>query len=166
MKRMFTNQNKAKGRLDSSLTNGQFYLAGMAAGSANGILACPIEHIRIRLQTQATGPLLYNGPIDCIRKINAAGGFTGLFRGFFPTLVREGHGMGAYFLTFEALVHREMKKHNVARADIPGWKLCLFGACAGYSVSNTIAQIELSWRQALIIVANPLTTDVVHSLPY
>lgn len=134
MKRTFTAQNKAKGLLDSSLSNTQFYLSGMAAGTANGVLAAPIEHIRIRLQTQAVGPALYNGPIDCIRKITAASGFTGLFRGFMPTLIREGHGMGAYFLTFEVLVKREMRSKNVERADIPGWKLCLFGAGAGYSV--------------------------------
>lgn len=94
MKRTLIAGNERKGLADTRLTNGQFYLSGAAAGMANGLLACPIEHIRIRLQTQASGPAMYNGPIDCIRKISAGSGFSGLFRGLVPTFIREGHGMG------------------------------------------------------------------------
>lgn len=48
------------------LTNPQLYTAGVAAGVANSFVAGPVEHIRIRLQTQATK--VYNGPLDCARK--------------------------------------------------------------------------------------------------
>ncbi|ANB11623.1 Ymc1p [Sugiyamaella lignohabitans] len=143
MKRTLTASNERKGWKDPGLTHNQFYVAGAAAGLANGFLACPIEHIRIRLQTQGAGPALYKGPIDCIRKITAASGTSGLFRGIVPTLVREGHGMGAYFLTFEALVDRDIRKNNIARKDIPGWRLCSYGAMAGYAMWITAYPIDV-----------------------
>lgn len=142
MKRHFMSANMKKGH-DPVLTDGQFYMSGMAAGMANAILACPIEHIRIRLQTQTTGPALYKGPIDCIRQISAASGLPGLFRGMGPTLLREGHGMGAYFYTFEALVKRDMASNNIERKDIPGWRLCLYGAGAGYAMWFTVYPIDV-----------------------
>lgn len=97
-----------------------------------------MELIRIRLQTQPVNAKLYNGPIDCIRKIYQAGGFKSLYRGLGPTIGREGHGMGfagilsylmtrMYFLTYETLIHRDTSQ-GINRKDIPEWKLCLYGA--------------------------------------
>lgn len=60
----------------------------------SGLIVGPVELIRIRLQTQPVNAKLYNGPIDCIRKIYQAGGFKSLYRGMGPTIGREGHGMG------------------------------------------------------------------------
>lgn len=94
MKRTFIAQNKAKGATDTGLSNSQFYISGTAAGLANAFLASPIEHIRIRLQTQTAGNQLYSGPVDCIKKIHGEAGIRGIFRGIAPTLLREGHGMG------------------------------------------------------------------------
>lgn len=54
----------------------------------------PVELIRIRLQTQPAKAKLYNGPIDCIKKIYNVAGVRGLYRGLGPTITREGHGMG------------------------------------------------------------------------
>lgn len=48
------------------LTSPQLYAAGVSAGVANSFVAGPVEHIRIRLQTQATQ--IYSGPLDCARK--------------------------------------------------------------------------------------------------
>ncbi|OLL27094.1 putative mitochondrial carrier [Neolecta irregularis DAH-3] len=123
MKRFFAANNNG-----APMRPSQFYLAGMAAGLANAALASPIEHVRIRLQTQST----FSGPLDCIRKIYSAYGLKGIFRGFFPTAIRESLGAGAYFFTYESLVARELKKGK-RRADISSIKLCLFGASAGYA---------------------------------
>lgn len=153
MKRYFHEHNKAKGIASNHLSNSQFYLSGAAAGLANGFLAAPIEHIRIRLQTQGTGVQLYKGPIDCIRQIVQQGGVSGLFRGLMPTLIRESHGMGAYFWAFEAMVKREIKTHNIKRSDIPGWKLCLFGAMAGYAMWLTVYPID--------VIKSKLQTDAL-----
>ncbi|KAK9369140.1 mitochondrial carrier domain-containing protein [Lipomyces kononenkoae] len=134
MKRFYQRQNISTGSSDG-LTYTQYYVAGSMAGLANSILACPIEHIRIRLQTQtAASPKQFSGPMDVIRKITHSSGIAGIFRGITPTLIREGHGMGVYFLTYEYLVNRDMAKNNIARTDIPGWRLCVYGGCAGYGV--------------------------------
>lgn len=142
MKRYFTKSNASAGHSDSRLTNSQFYISGAAAGVANSALACPIEHIRIRLQTQTSN--LYSGPIDCIRKIvSLSNGASGLFRGITPTIIREGHGMGMYFLTFEALVKRDQHKNKIERSEIPGWRLCSYGALAGYSMWLAVYPIDV-----------------------
>lgn len=152
MKRTFNAQNAKNGKADSPLSHSQFYVSGMAAGIANGFLASPIEHIRIRLQTQtSTTHKLYNGPIDTIKKIYAGSGVKGIFRGLVPTQIREGHGMGAYFLAFEALVEHDMSSNKIERKDIPGWRLCLYGACAGYAMWFTSYPID--------VVKSKLQTD-------
>lgn len=97
----------------------------------------------IRLQVQTADNKLFHGPIDCIKKMYGAGGIQGIYRGIMPTLVRESHGMGMYFLTFEALVKREMALKDCQRKDIPGWKLCMYGAGAGYGMWTTAYPIDV-----------------------
>ncbi|CAN6598795.1 mitochondrial glycine transporter Ymc1p [Trichomonascus vanleenenianus] len=143
MKRTFLAQNEAAGLKDTSLNPTQFFLSGAAAGLANGFLASPIEHIRIRLQTQTSGPLLYNGPIDCVKQMYQGSGVPGVFRALTPTLFREAIGMGLYFLTFEALVQKDTERNKIARTEIPGWRLCLYGAGAGYAMWGAIYPVDV-----------------------
>ena len=116
------------------LSYGQYYLAGAGAGIANSFVAGPVEHVRIRLQTQPSGAArLYTGPLDCIQKlVSQEGIFRGLYRGQMPTILREGQGFGLWFLTYEYLMHRTINEGKMARNDIPAWQLALYGAAAGY----------------------------------
>ena len=67
-KRMFADQNKSRGlSVNGNLSNLQLYSSGALAGIANSVLAGPIEHVRIRLQTQKKGHAIH-GPFDCIRQ--------------------------------------------------------------------------------------------------
>lgn len=153
MKRHYNAQNIARGLpAGTPLTNSQFYLSGVAAGVANGFLAGPIEHIRIRLQTQTTVKL-FDGPIDTIKKLHSAGGVRGIFRALVPTQLREGHGMGAYFLAFEALVDNDVRRNNIQRKDIPSWRLCTYGACAGYAMWLNVYPLD--------IIKSKLQTDAL-----
>ncbi|KAE8387516.1 mitochondrial carrier protein [Aspergillus alliaceus] len=94
----------------------QFYLAGAGAGVATSILSGPVEHIRIRLQTQPHGTAgIYNGPWDCTRKIIRTAGIPGIYRGQAVTLLREIHG------------YRQQKK----REELPNWQIALCGGLAG-----------------------------------
>ncbi|KAK0565612.1 Mitochondrial carrier protein ymc2 [Tilletia horrida] len=132
LKREFSNQNSAKTNgLNSALTLTQLYAAGAAAGIANSFVAGPIEHIRIRLQTQATK--IYHGPLDCFSKITAQAGSMGIFRGMVPTLLREGVGTGSYFFVYENLVQWYLRRQGpgTTRADLPTVNAMAFGACAG-----------------------------------
>ncbi|KAI9823286.1 MAG: hypothetical protein M1832_002510 [Thelocarpon impressellum] len=119
-----------------TLSYTQYYLCGAIAGLSNTLLSAPIEHVRIRLQTQPHKPStrLYSGPLDCIRKLSSpsAGGVTGgLYRGTSVTLLREAQAYGFWFLTFEYLMALEQRRLSTPRESIPPWKVALFGGLAG-----------------------------------
>jgi solute carrier family 25 carnitine/acylcarnitine transporter 20/29 len=132
MRRRLLRQNQLSNPTASKLSYTQYYLAGAYAGIGNSILSGPIEHIRIKLQTQPSGQKrLYTGPGDCIRKIYAVDGVKGIYRAQVPTMLREAQGFGLWFLTFEFLVQWSVTATGGKRDDLPAWKLCGFGAIAG-----------------------------------
>lgn len=116
-----------------TLTYGQYYAAGAFAGLTNSVLSGPIEHVRIRLQTQPHGKdRLYRGPLDCIKKLSAHEGvLRGLYRGQAVTLYREAQAYGVWFLTFEYLMNQDMKRNHVERKDISTAKVGFYGGLAG-----------------------------------
>ncbi|KAF2166182.1 hypothetical protein M409DRAFT_55051 [Zasmidium cellare ATCC 36951] len=140
-KRAFEAQNAAKlhksvDQLDKEpqpLSYGQYYAAGAFAGLANTILSSPIEHVRIRLQTQPHGAArLYSGPLDCITKLSRSPSVArGLYRGTSVTLLREAQAYGFWFLTFEYLMNQDAKRNAYARKDIATWKIATYGGLAG-----------------------------------
>lgn len=97
------------------------------------MLSGPIEHVRIRLQTQPHGAnRLYDGPLDCIRKLSAHDGIlNGLFRGQAVTVLREIQAYGVWFLTFEYLMNLDAKLNNVKRDDISSIRVATYGGLAG-----------------------------------
>lgn len=116
-----------------TLSYTQFYLSGAFAGLTNTFLSSPIEHIRIRLQTQAHGPgRLYAGPVDCARKLTASAGVgRGVYRGTSVTLLREAQAYGVWFLVFEYLMNADAARNGVERRAVPTWKVALYGGLAG-----------------------------------
>ncbi|KAL4975815.1 mitochondrial carrier domain-containing protein [Aspergillus desertorum] len=102
-----------------ALAPSQAFLAGGLAGLANSLVSGPTEHIRIRLQTQSAPPSSpssrpdrvqtqrpYNGAYSCLRRITAAAGLTGLYRGQVPTMLREFGSYGAWFSVYGCLSPR------------------------------------------------------------
>ena len=159
-KRIFQAQNLARGvggPDGTAFGSGQLFTAGVVAGIANGIVSCPVEHIRIRtsyhlpvppatntnihlflrlgLQTQSATNPIYKGPGDAISKIFREHGVAGIFKGQGVTFLREATGYGMYFLTYEKLVQREMREKNIRRDQISPLNAILYGALAGYAVS-------------------------------
>lgn len=136
-RRAFERQNAAKnnGLLGSpqALSYGQYYAAGAFAGIANTLMSSPIEHIRIRLQTQPHGAArLYNGPIDCVKKLVAHEGIAkGLYRGTGVTWFREAQAYGVWFTAFEFMMNQDAKRNGIERKEIPTWKIALYGGLAG-----------------------------------
>lgn len=116
-----------------SLSYGQYFLSGAFAGVANTALSSPIEHIRIRLQSQPHGEgRLYNGPLDCVRKVAAQGGLTnGIYRGTAVTLYREAFAYGSWFTAFEYLMNSDAARNGIDRKEIPGYKIAFYGGLAG-----------------------------------
>ncbi|RUP43685.1 mitochondrial carrier domain-containing protein [Jimgerdemannia flammicorona] len=142
MKRRFRAQNHGL-----PFTNTQLYIAGAASGLANSVVSGPVEHIRTRLQVQ-TGSgtsAQYSGPVDAIRKIYREHGlFRGIYKGQAVTMVREFQGYGAYFLSYEYLVRETMASSRLKhRNEIPTWKVCAFGAVAGYAMWLTVYPVDV-----------------------
>ncbi|KAF8002688.1 hypothetical protein HF325_003653 [Metschnikowia pulcherrima] len=136
----------------------QFFNCGAVAGFANGFLTSPIEHVRIRLQTQTTKA--FAGPIDCFKQLYKIGGLSsGIYKGLAPTLFRESVGLGIYFATYEALIARELrKKVYSSRSDVPGWKLCMFGGLSGYTLWLSIYPVD--------VIKSKLQTDSLQKPTY
>jgi solute carrier family 25 (mitochondrial carnitine/acylcarnitine transporter), member 20/29 len=132
-RRRFEELNRKQSPLNPGLSYTQYYLAGAFAGVTNSVLSGPIEHVRIRLQTQPHGAQrLYSGPIDCIRKLSAQGGvLRGLYRGEVVTVYREAQAYGVWFLTFEYLMNQDARRNRIKREDIPSWKIAGYGGLAG-----------------------------------
>jgi solute carrier family 25 carnitine/acylcarnitine transporter 20/29 len=144
-KRLFISRNQKTNPSAnaSSLSLTQLYLSGAFSGIANSVLSGPIEHVRTRLQTQtsaaaakAAGSTYYNGPIDFAKQVVSKYGVgKGLYKGQGITLLREFHGYGIYFLTYEALMQRQMKDQGTSqRGDVAAWRQCMFGAMSGYTL--------------------------------
>ncbi|ORY89145.1 mitochondrial carrier domain-containing protein [Leucosporidium creatinivorum] len=79
--------------------------SGILAGMSASCVICPVEHIKAKLQMQMTGPKLYKNPIDCVAQVYRANGPTGLYRGFFATLLFRSW-FGAYFCSYEIMMRR------------------------------------------------------------
>ena len=127
-KRWFQDRNKG-----ADLSYPQYGAAGAFAGISNSVLSGPIEHIRIRLQSQPHGAgRLYNGPGDCIRKLGAHNGvLSGIYRGQCVTIWREAFAYGSWFTAFEWMMNSDAARNNVDRKDIPAWKIAVYGGIAG-----------------------------------
>ena len=137
-----------------SLSYVQYYSAGALAGVTNSVISGPIEHVRIRLQTQPHSPRLYAGPLSCIRTLASRGGVgRGLFRGQAVTMLREAQAYGCWFLTYEYLMNWDVKRRGsgARRADVEAWKLALYGGIAG----------EMLWLASypLDVVKSKMQTD-------
>ncbi|TFY82451.1 hypothetical protein EWM64_g1557 [Hericium alpestre] len=145
-KRFFYGQNFAsglgghEGKLLSSL---QLVTAGVAAGIGNGFVAGPVEHIRIRLQTQSNTNPIYRGPFDAIKKISSTNGIAGIFKGQNVTFVREAVGYGVYFWVYEKLVQREMSKTGIRRDQLSATSAMLYGAASGWALWPVIYPIDM-----------------------
>ncbi|KAG6877832.1 hypothetical protein C0993_003494 [Termitomyces sp. T159_Od127] len=145
-KRYFAEQNRRNGKGGSNgslLAGNQLFTAGVFAGLANGVVSGPVEHIRIRLQTQSNTKPLYAGPWDAIKKIYTGYGIAGIYKGQAVTLLREASGYGVYFLTYEKIVQWEMKNKGIRRDQINPLNAVLYGAIAGYALWAIIYPIDM-----------------------
>jgi solute carrier family 25 (mitochondrial carnitine/acylcarnitine transporter), member 20/29 len=89
--------------------------------------------VRIRLQTQPHGAArLYNGPLDCVRKLSAHEGvLRGLYRGEAVTILREAQAYGVWFLTFEYLMNADARRNGIKRDEVSTPKVAFYGGLAG-----------------------------------
>lgn len=145
-KRFFARRNLEEGKGGPTgfmLTGPQLVAAGIFAGVANGVVSGPVEHIRIRLQTQSAQNPTYSGPWDAIKKIYSSHGIAGIYKGQGVTLLRESLGYGIYFLAYEKLMQYEMTRKGIRRDQVNPANAVLFGAAAGYALWAVIYPIDM-----------------------
>ncbi|KEZ44115.1 Carrier protein YMC1, mitochondrial [Scedosporium apiospermum] len=131
--RRWLEQRNAAAGSPSALSYSQYFAAGAFAGVANSVLSGPIEHVRIRLQTQPHGAArLYSGPLDCVKKLGAhEGALRGIYRGEAVTIWREAFAYGFWFLTFEYLMNADARRNAIDRKDVPSYRVAFYGGLAG-----------------------------------
>ncbi|KAM3594118.1 uncharacterized protein V6R79_002597 [Siganus canaliculatus] len=81
------------------------FLAGASAGAIQCVICCPMELAKTRMQLQGTGQKkskkVYKNSLDCLRTIYKKEGIRGINRGMVATLLRDTHGLGVYFLSYD-----------------------------------------------------------------
>jgi solute carrier family 25 carnitine/acylcarnitine transporter 20/29 len=99
------------------------FVASFSGGTVVGVTtACfmtPFDLVKTQLQMQSGRTSLYNNELDCVRQIMRIGGTRAIFRGFFPTLVREVFGYGVYFSTYDYF-HRSWGNSTLALLNAGG----------------------------------------------
>lgn len=105
------------------------FTCGSFAGLVQGLVICPMEHLKCRLQVQhhgrgGTGGL-YTGPVHVARSIYSSYGITGLYRGWCVTAWREVPAFGAYFALYDIF------KDSLS---------CFFAKRAGITVTEMASQ--------------------------
>jgi len=79
------------------------FVSGLIAGSINSIIVAPVELIRTHQILDKGKLLLQPTLLKRISDIRSTNGIKGLWRGFLSTVLRDGPGLGFYFITFEYL---------------------------------------------------------------
>lgn len=130
------------------------FVAGAVGGSAQVVICCPMELIKLRMQaqkdpvpllgmaTKASSVRLYSDPWDCMRKLYSAGhsqrgvigGIRSLNQGFLVTLFREVPAFGSYFASYNYLctfLLRVQHNHSNNVDELHPLEVCLAGGLAG-----------------------------------
>lgn len=129
-----------KGRKVDELSYLDLGLCGMGAGFAVSWIACPTELVKCRLQSQ--GPAGgYAGPMDCARKVVAAKGVTGLYKGLGATMLREMPANALYFGSYEGT--KRMFAKGGSTEGLGSGQLMASGAVAGFSFWAAVYPVDV-----------------------
>ncbi|KAJ1987377.1 hypothetical protein GGI25_005782 [Coemansia spiralis] len=122
------------------LTIGQKAVAGGLAGGVMSFLNCPVELLKVKLQTQygsagTSGHKPYTGVFNCGVRTFQERGITGLYRGLGITILRDIPSFWAYFGLYEGMkslmVYRRLGVADGAKSN--GVEQFLAGGLAGIS---------------------------------
>lgn len=109
----------------------QLFNAGMLAGVFTTVIMAPGERIKCLLQIQAdSAHKVYDGPIDCAKKLYKEGGIRSVYRGTGATLLRDVPASGMYFMTYEWLQHT-LTPAGGSRSDMSVGRTLFAGGMAG-----------------------------------
>jgi solute carrier family 25 carnitine/acylcarnitine transporter 20/29 len=113
----FTGNSVALDYLEPRLKDGvqERKSSSVIAGCCGGLLQClalvPTELVKCRMQLDSVlvndhmSVRQYHGAIDCFKQIIRKDGFSGLYRGFNATIVREVPSYGIYFSSYQFIAN-------------------------------------------------------------
>lgn len=87
----------------SQLTFADNLLAGGLGGTAFWLACYPADVVKSKIQIDSYAAPRYRGMLDCARKVVAAEGAAGLYRGFGPALARSFPANAVCFAAYEAV---------------------------------------------------------------
>jgi len=94
-------QYMAGGPDTSNLSQGSLILAGGVAGGSLWLVVYPTDVVKSVIQVDDYKKPRYSGSIDALKKIVAAEGVKGLYKGFGPAMARSVPANAATFLAYE-----------------------------------------------------------------
>jgi solute carrier family 25 carnitine/acylcarnitine transporter 20/29 len=116
------------------------FLAGCAGGTAQSLLACPLELAKIRMQVNEGRAL---GTLQTARMVLRESGLRGLYRGLLPTLLRDAPSYGLWFLVYEWLKEQLTTRWLVSPAAEPLAQFAA-GGLAGMAAWASIYPIDVA----------------------
>lgn len=98
-----------------------YFTAGAFSGIFTTSIMAPGERIKCLLQIQegVNQPKVYDGPVDCAKKLYKQGGLASIYRGSAATLLRDVPASGLYFLTYE-LIRNYITENGKKEATLLG----------------------------------------------
>ncbi|CAF0978940.1 unnamed protein product [Didymodactylos carnosus] len=117
----------------------QIFAAGMLSGVFTTIIMAPGERIKCLLQIQHNSSVkMYNGPVDCAKKLYKEGGIRSIYRGTAATLLRDVPATGVYFTSYEWL-KKKLTPEGRPVGELSAWRTLVAGGTAG--ICNWIVAI-------------------------
>ncbi|CAE1264460.1 SLC25A20_29 [Acanthosepion pharaonis] len=92
----------------------------------------------LMIQAESKEKAKYKGPVDCIRQLYKEGGIRWIYKGTAATFLRDIHGSGVYFATYEVL-QRSLTPEGESRNDLSPLRTLVAGGVAG--LANWIVAI-------------------------
>jgi solute carrier family 25 citrate transporter 1 len=102
----FEEAKKALKNSEGKLTTGRTFLAGLCAGVSEAVLVVtPMETIKVKfIHDQRSGSPKYRNFVHGINEIVKQEGFSGIYKGLTPTIIRQGSNQAIRFVVYDKVV--------------------------------------------------------------
>eukprot|EP00475_Leptophrys_vorax_P039629 TRINITY_DN7186_c0_g1_i1.p1 TRINITY_DN7186_c0_g1~~TRINITY_DN7186_c0_g1_i1.p1 ORF type:complete len:298 (+),score=44.52 TRINITY_DN7186_c0_g1_i1:25-894(+) len=145
----------------------EVFTSGVISGGVNSFVVTPVELIRNRLMVQNRSSGARAGPTDVVKRVLLQDGVVGLWRGMVPTLMRDGPGVGCWFVGFEIAKDTFRKFSSDPAQPLPFWKVfasgsfggaCFWAVALPVDTVKSVYQIQEN-RKSVLAVARQLISE-------
>jgi len=129
------------------------FASGILAEAVACVVYVPVDVVKERLQVQsvhrrglgaARRPHTYTGSLDAVRKIIAAEGLKGIYRGYGATLLSYGPFSAFYFAFYEQLKRGFQQQQQQQQQQLPFGQIVLSAAGAGSLASWITSPLDMA----------------------